>query len=313
MIPIINDLLQKGNNVILGGDGDALQLLSNEFPELSTIDIPDIQVKFSNKRMIINLIRLIPTIIHSSFKEYKLLKEIIKNTSIDVIISDNRYGLWNKKLKSILVTHQLMIKLPKPFQILEYPVQSFIQFIISNFNECWIPDYPNLQNCLSGDLSHKYKIPSNAKYIGPLSRFKHIEEIPITSKFDIIAILSGPEPLRTSLENQLCFILSQTKNSTLIIQGKPKEKSVFFKKDNISTIAHLNSTSLKTLLTNTKLIICRSGYSSIMDLEYFYAKTVLIPTPGQTEQEYLADHLSTKYFHVNQKNIDQKIIDFGDL
>ncbi len=302
MIPVVSDLLKQGHHVILGGDGDALQLLSNEFPELPTVNVPDIRVRFGHKKMLWNIMGLVPKILYATIREHFFLRRMLKTTAIDIVISDNRYGLWNKKIKSILVTHQLMLKLPKLLKALEYPVHLFIKSLATKFNECWVPDYANKQNSLSGDLSHKYKAPRNTIYIGPLSRFAQVKAAPVDTFYAVVAVLSGPEPLRSQLERELREVLLTTQIPALIVQGKPDQEIKYTTKDNVSTVSHLSSKELSFILNKATIIICRSGYSSIMDLEYFKAKAILIPTPGQTEQEYLTQHLSHLYMSVKQSD-----------
>ncbi len=303
MIPVVYDLLQQGHHVILGGDGDALMLLSKEFPELQTLHIQDIKVKLGHHKMLWNILGLVPKIMYSAIREHYLLKRLLKTADIDVVISDNRYGLRNKKIKSVLVTHQLMVKLPKPIKVLEYPVHLLIKTISTKFDECWIPDYADKQNSLSGDLSHKYKAPYNTVFIGPLSRFDLVRAAVVDSMYEVVVVLSGPEPLRSHLERELREVLSATQIPILIVQGKPSEKIKYTTEGKVSTVSHLSTWELSGVLHKATTIICRSGYSSLMDLEHFKAKVILIPTPGQTEQEYLARHLNHRYVAVKQADI----------
>ena len=313
MIPIVHGLLKQGHQVILGGDGDALKLISDEFPGLKTIHIPDLKLCFRNKITTLNLIALIPKIIYNTIKEHHFLKKPEILNSIDVIVSDNRYGLWNKEIKSIFITHQLMAKLPRYFIFLEYFVHLLIKAAVGKYDECWIPDHKEKSICLSGDLGHKYALPTNAKFIGPLSRYSVINEIETNRRFDIVAILSGPEPLRSTLEKAIKFSLRKTKFSTLIIQGKPGENKGIITEGNICVTPGLSPDAIKAYLKKSTYIICRSGYTSIMDLKYLQKKALLIPTPGQTEQEYLADYHSKVGEHISPKKIHLKSIDIVDF
>lgn len=305
---MVRDLLHQGHHVILGGDGDALKLLSNEFTTLQTLHIPDIKVSFGHQKMLWNFMSLVPKIMYSAIREHFLLKRLLKTTAIDVVISDNRYGLRNKKVKSIFVTHQLMVKLPKAISVWEYPVHVLIKLLVMRFDECWVPDYTDNQGSLSGDLSHKYKAPRNTVFIGPLSRFAQTKAITVDLVYEVVAVLSGPEPLRSQLEKELQNVLLETQIPTLIVQGKPSEKIFNATKGNVSTVTHLSTGALSSVLHKTSVVICRSGYSSIMDLEHFAAKVILIPTPGQTEQEYLAKHLNHRYLAVKQSDIRGRLL-----
>ncbi len=312
-IPIIQNLIAKGNRVILGGDGDALVRLREEFPDLKWILIPDIQVRFYSDKKAIQLLKFIPRLIVQYIREHFLLKKIIKEVKIDVVISDNRYGLWNKNTKSIFISHQLMIKLPKPFQWFEKVIHLIIKQNTVLFNECWIPDYQDQFDNLSGDLSHKYPIPENAKFIGPLSRFSSVKEDKEPQKeYEIIAILSGPEPARSDLETILIKTLSSIKRTALIIQGKPGHQN-HIQKEKLCVYSHMSTSQLKYYLTHAKYIICRPGYTTIMDLNILQKKAIFIPTPGQTEQEYLAAHHTDKKIVISQKNIQSEFCNYIDF
>ncbi len=307
MIPVIKQLQKDGYSVILGGDGMALELLIKEFPELEYIVIPDIQIKFNAEKNIFQLIKIAFHLILQTQKEHLLLKKLLKIRNIDNVISDNRYGLWNKKINSIIYTHQIMVKLPVPIKKLEFPVHCLLKKMLVNFDECRIPDYKNISKSLSGDLSHKYKAPKNAKFVGPLSRFSIPNETKITPNcsYDIVVVLSGPEPARSVLEHLLIEKLKNLFYSTLLIRGitnsnEQKPKTI----KNITIHNTITSSLLKHYLTKANLIICRSGYSSIMDLHTLNLKALFIPTPGQTEQEYLARHNSYNNYFVQQNEVN---------
>jgi uncharacterized protein (TIGR00661 family) len=225
------------------------------------------------------------------------LKKIVRKIRPDLVISDNRYGLWSENVKSILITHQCSIKFPGFMKFLEYPAALFIRLLIEGFDDCWIPDYPGPQN-LSGDLSHRFPPPSNATYIGPISRFsipviphEKAEKLPHA---DLLIMLSGPEPQRTRLEKTVLKQVQALSVSTIILQGLPGKNETIEIGPHHTMISHLPSRELKGLIQNARFIICRSGYSSIMDLAGLKKKALIIPTPGQTEQEYLADYLAEK-------------------
>ncbi len=298
IVPIINQLLLDKHKVILCGDGYALDYLINEFPQCENETLKDLSIKFSPKGTILNLLKIIPQITYQITYEHFALKGLLKKHNIDVIISDNRYGLWNKSIHSIFITHQLMVKLPKPFKAFEYLIHKLIKSIIKKYNECWIPDYKNEKISLSGELAHKYKLPSNAKFIGPLSRFSSIETTtPLDTNYDIVTIISGPEPSRSYFETIISNILQNSDYKTLIIRGIPDNNECLQHK-NITKVSSLPSIEIKYHLSNAKLIICRSGYSTLMDLDSIKRKGLLIPTPGQTEQEYLAEYHKKDEFHI---------------
>lgn len=310
MIPLINCLLKYNFEVIIGADRLPLCLLRKEFPDLPWIRLPSATIKYpKNSLLALKILLLSPEIIFGIFKEHKALKKIIKSHDIDIVISDNRYGLWNKKIYSIFVTHQVMIKMPKWLKFLEYPVYLINKAIISKYDKCWIPDIGSGMR-LSGDLAHKFRLPANAEFIGLLSRFSTNSSENNTTKkkfsYDILAILSGPEPQRTNLENIIIGQLKTADVKALIIRGKPDECDSPDISGNIRLIPHVPTEKMRNYILAANIVICRAGYSSIMDLIALNRKAILIPTPGQTEQEYLARYLKEKgvFMSVSQKELN---------
>ena len=224
------------------------------------------------------------------YKEHRALKRIIKLYNIDEVISDNRYGLWNQKVKSVLITHQIFIQLPKFLKPLSGFVHWCTHALISRFDECWIPDYADVNKSLAGNLSHGKRLPANARYIDPLSRFQSYssdfktEDIP-----DVLALISGPEPHRSLFELEVEQRFKNSDQQVLLVCGKPGLITKSSTYSNIRKVSHLNTAQLMFFLKNSKKVIARSGYSTIMDLHVINVVAELSSTPGQTEQEYLQE------------------------
>jgi uncharacterized protein (TIGR00661 family) len=308
MIPVIYELVQQKYDLYIGADGHAMILLKQEFQGLKYIRFPSFSVTYAKGRLLtLRIILQIPKIIYGILKEHKELKRIISSYSIDLVISDNRYGLWNRKITTVFVTHQIFIKLPVFTRFLEPCIDRIIRYIILKYDQCWIPDFPDTYNNLTGDLSHSAKIPHNAKYIGVLSRFSmYNKNMRISGDYlyDLLVIISGPEPQRTILEKSISEKIRASDYKAFIIQGKPCERPSPYVSENITISPHLPASKLLDIINKSKFIICRSGYSTIMDLIVLKRTALLIPTPGQTEQEYLAGYLSDYFLAVNQNKID---------
>jgi uncharacterized protein (TIGR00661 family) len=303
-IPIIRLLLKKNAKVIIAANNRPLALLKLEFPELQFIQLEGYNINYpASGSMILKMLFSLPKIIKGIKEEHAQLKKIIDEYNIDIVISDNRYGCWNKKVKSIFITHQLLIKAPFGENILHRKVLRFIK----NYDECWIPDYAGVQN-LSGDLAHKNPIPKNTYFIGPLSRFdskkerinkNNIREGDI-QKYDIMAIVSGPEPQRGLLKNILIQKLKESKYKSLIVCGETESKWEIELNENLTMKSHLGAEEMQEAILSSTLIIARSGYSTIMDLAMLGKKVIFVPTPGQTEQEYLAKLFSERMIAYSQ-------------
>lgn len=303
-VPIIEILLKNNFEVIIAASEEPMVFLKNEFPDIEIINFPNYKVRYSKqKSQLLRMTLLIPKIFICTIIEHIKIKRLIKQNNIDIIISDNRFGLWNKHIYSIFITHQLKVKFPRWLNFLEFIYKNLLKLIINKYDECWVPDFEGSIN-LSGELSHLNKSPKNIKFIGPLSRFALLNNNEHNKNvFDLLFILSGPEPQRTLLEGK---IYKQTQNCNLrmaIVRGTEKQATFKF---TFPTYDLLNTNSLYDLIMTSDKIISRSGYSSIMDLVALNKKAILIPTPGQTEQEYLAKYLQEKnlFFSMSQEEFD---------
>lgn len=290
-VPLIRDLQQKGHEVILASAGQAFAFLKNYFPELLVLEKPAYRIRFSTKvSMSWMLLFQSRAFLKTIRDEHKWLQKILPQYQFDEVYSDNCYGLYHQTISSTIITHQLMIKCPKGFKFLERFFHSQILKMTTKFDHCWIPDYEG-ENNLSGDLSHKYPLPENASFIGPLSRFERRPKEDFIKQYEFCAILSGPEPLRTKLENQCIDLFQRTEKKCLIIRGLPEMDECINAKG-LDIFNHLNDEAFREKVIQSDKIICRSGYSTIMDLYALNKRAIFIPTPGQTEQEYLAKHHS---------------------
>lgn len=209
--------------------------------------------------------------------------------NIDLVISDNRFGCYSKVIPSIYITHQLRIPFATPFQKFESAGQMLHAHFQKPFSEVWIPDTSEKPG-LGGRMSHSGLIAGKHVFVGPLTRFTPSNPSE-KKRFQWMAMLSGPEPQRSILEKKAVKAFSQLPGNKLLVQGKPGVKSAEFGIPNLVVHSHLNTSDLQDAILSSENIVCRSGYSSLMDLQVLQAKAILIPTPGQTEQEYLAKTL----------------------
>jgi len=286
-IPIINALLEQNFEVVIASDNEALLLLKKEFPKLSFAELPAYNIKYSTTKEAFrrNLIKQLPKIYKAIKAEHTVTQQIIKDFNIDGIISDNRLGVYSKDLQSVFLTHQLNVLTGSTSWI----STKLHKYFIRKFDLCWIPDFETSPN-LSGKLSHSsaFKKDSKKQFIGALSRFKFKET---THKYDILVLLSGPEPQRSILEKQLLTEFKEYYKPVLFVKGIIENEQKTEALNNITIKNFLTSKNLENALLQSKLVICRSGYTSIMDLAKLRKNAFFIPTPGQFEQEYLAYYL----------------------
>ncbi|MGQ0828003.1 MAG: glycosyltransferase [Bacteroidota bacterium] len=294
-IPIIRSLLQKNATIIIAADGRPLELLKKEFPDLEFIVLKGYDIEYPAKgTMVLKILFSLPKLFWVIYKEHLNIKKIISEKNIDVVISDSRFGLWSKKIKSVFITHQLMIKSPFAEKLLH----RLNLFFIKKYDECWIPDFSGTDN-LTGDLSHKYPLPENTFFVGPLSRFNRqdpslLQRVGMTASYDMMAIISGPEPQRSIFENLILEQIQKSKLKALMVCGKTELEQKKEIRGNIEIVNHLKAVEMQQAILNSNIIIARSGYSTILDLSAIGKKVVFVPTPGQTEQMYLAEYLMNK-------------------
>ncbi len=303
-IPLIRQELIKGNKVVIASDGEALTLLKKEFPALDFEELPGYGIRYAKKSFFMPFVlgSQIPKIWKTIRQEKQKTDKIITKYRITKIMSDNRYGVRHQNIKSVFITHQLRI-----FSGILTPLSTRIQKkLLSKFDEIWVPDFAGKPN-LSGKLSHEITYKKPVKYIGPLSRLKK-KKLPVER--DILVLLSGPEPQRTLLEKKLLNILHTTGYSVLLVQGKPGKKQEYRNKGKIKIVNFLLSDELEGILQSSGFIISRPGYTSVMDFYKLDIRPIYIPTPGQTEQEYLSKHLHKTYGinFIPQKKLDKKLI-----
>ena len=300
-VPIIKELQKSNFTPVIASDGTALQFLIKEFPSLEFFELPSYKISYG-RNLKWSLIRKIPTIVRAVHKERLLIQEYIhQNPDVGGIISDNRFGCYYTKIPSVYITHQLNV-----LSGFLTPVTSFFhRRVIRKYNECWIPDEEN--SLYSGKLSRSSK-NLNQKYIGVLSRFKK-QELP--QDIDVLILLSGPEPNRTQLEIKLTSIFKTSSKKVYLIQGIVEKTQKTTKENQLTIVNFMLTKQLEHTLNLSKMVICRAGYSSVLDLVSLRKKALLIPTKFQNEQEYLAKYLQQKgYFSfVKERKVNKNTLD----
>lgn len=305
-IPVIQALLAQNCKVIIAASGKGKAVLQQEFPLLPVLHLPGYEIEYAASAwgLAAKIVAQIPKLLQAIRAEQAWLQELVAQQRIDAVISDNRYGLHHPKLTSVFITHQLSIK--APLKTVEDLLQKTVYRYINRFDECWVPDVTGSPN-LAGDLSHPPKKPAvPLSYTGPLSRFKQPKEN--STGEELLVLLSGPEPQRTLLEKQLIEELKNYTGTVVFIRGLPGSTEEVFISKQVKVYNHLPAAELKEKLNTASMVISRCGYSTVMDLATLQKRSILIPTPGQTEQEYLAKHLMQRNlaFCVAQKKFRLK-------
>ncbi len=299
-IPLIRYLQSYNATVIIASDGLSLKLLTKEFPELMALELPSYNISYKYHNMLINILLQGPSILINYIKELKYANKIVAETHANIIISDNRFGFRTPTTSNFYITHQVNIL--HPIHFISWISTSIHRYFINKFDQCWIPDYSG-EKALSGKLSESNLLKDSA-HLGPLTRIEFKKTI---VKWDICILLSGPEPQRTIFEDAIIALLPSWNDlNILMIRGtenlNPNNKKIT---KNCTVRNLLDSSEISEALNASSLLISRPGYTTIMDIHHLEIKAIFIPTPGQTEQEYLAKTLAKnpKYMQISQDNL----------
>jgi UDP:flavonoid glycosyltransferase YjiC (YdhE family) len=317
MIPVVRQLALLGHNIIIGSGDAGRALFRAEIPGLSFISFPGFNPGYSRRLpQYFSLLLKTPALLCHIALEHSRLKRIVTENKIDIILSDNRFGLWHKEVTSVYVTHMPRIPFPKHFRYMEFIGILLHRFIIRKYSFCFIPDLPGEMN-LSGRLSHNVRLPDNVRYVGILSRFRDNSVPQENGEYKFrhnTVILSGPEPQRDMLKQKLIQLLKAIDLPAIILNGKPGSDDVIVRNDNIILYNHIHEPEMAEIIRESDCVISRSGYTTIMELISLNCSALLIPTPGQTEQEYLAEYLSERgWFSTVKQNELKEGISFPGI
>jgi hypothetical protein len=308
-IPLIRALISLQYKVYIATEGKHEILLREAIPEATFIALRGYRIRYTKSRSLLipAILFQLPKIIYAIVNEYFWLKRISKKYAFDLIISDNRFGFFHKKIKSVFITHQL--ELQTPFSWSTKLNQKITYKFINRYDACWVADMHPPKN-LSGILSNPHKLPSTPIwYMNCLSRL--LEESSAknspTSRIKFLGIVSGPEPQRTLLENILWEQGNELKLPFTIIAGLPNEKQYYKASTHGKVYHHLSGADLRSHIQEAEYIICRGGYTTLMEMIPFEKKLIFIPTPGQTEQEYLGKYWQEKKWAISFKQKDFKL------
>lgn len=287
MIPLIRHCMRLGKQVAIASDGVALQLLERELPQLPSYQLPGYQIRYAKQATGAYIMLQSPKIALAARAEYNVTANIVANFKPDLIVSDNRLGVRHPLVRSVIVTHQIAVI--TPISLLTPIARKINRYLLNQFDSVWVMDHPDRR--LTGQLSNPAGI-DHVESLGVLTRLTPRHDS-LESERDILVILSGPEPQRTLLEEILLDVLSTLGYTFTIVRGTDTRLSSRSSQMSNLDIRNLVGTkTLNTLINTSQLIITRTGYTSVMDLDSLDKQAILIPTPGQPEQEYLGRHLT---------------------
>lgn len=281
-VPVIRFLQSNGYQPVIASDGAALEFLKQEFPSLPSEVLPSYNVKYTKNGSLLRwkLLGQFFSVRKAVKKEHELLKNLIKKHQLIGVISDNRFGMYNKSVPSIYISHQLTVY----SGITTFFTTWVHRKILSNYTQCWVPDLNHSQR-LSGRLSIAKNLKIPVKFLGILSRFKKEEKPQVNT---LLILLSGPEPQRTIFEQLLVSAFEKHTQKVLFVRGILHAMPIHSSNPNIQFVDFLRGKELQDAINSSEMVLARPGYSTIMDMAALGKKAFFVPTPGQTEQEYLA-------------------------
>ncbi len=308
-MPVIKKLIEEGHEVVLVSHGRSLALLKHEFPELKSYDLEDYPIRYTEKAhqffpyMLVNTRKILKNMINAHAEFLR----IDSKENFDLIISDSRYDVFNRFKPSYLIIHQLRIMLK--MAILRGGTMFYNHYMTKFFTKILVPDFED--ESLTGEMAHNLRFidESKVEYIGVLSPFRHLG---LERDIDLLISISGPEPQRTIFENKIMSEIDSLSGKVVVTLGKPEK--IEKKSENVEIYTYLSSEEREKIMNRAKVLISRSGYSTIMDMYVIGGKAAFVPTPGQPEQKYLAKYLQDRgisgYMEQDEMNL-QELIDMA--
>ena len=307
-IPIIRELLAHGHEVTIGSSGNALALLKRECPECNFVLFKDYPAPYSASRFFLpKFVASIPILLRALARERTKLDQILAENRFDLIISDNRMGVYSRKIPSYFITHQLRFSLPTylyPFEMLTIPVNSFFHI---KYDGVIVPDVAPNGNNLSGKLCRSNLDATNHRvyYAGI---FTSTEKMRVAEDLDYLAIVSGPEPQRTKLEEIILKQIQKLPGEKVVLLGSPQKEARQKLDENTTVYSYVSNEEKVLLMNRAKFLIARSGYTTMMEMaEIDKRHGLFTPTPGQTEQEYLSRYYAKQGWFLSRSQYKLKL------
>jgi hypothetical protein len=301
-MPLIDRALDLGHQPVIAAGGRGAALLQGHYPQLEHYDFPGVAIKYG-KNAAFDTLLLGPSLLRGVRREHLLLEELVKKYAIDLVVSDNRYGAWSKKTPSVFMSHQLAPLPPKSMYFTRPLLQWLLRYWLRPYSYLLVPDFEGEFGSLAGKLSHAWT-EKRMRYLGPLSRLQ--PQPKSMGGAALVVVLSGPEPQRTIFERHLRQQLRYFDVPSLLVQGKPGPYQEQ-RDGHLHIVNALAPTALAIAIQQAELVVARSGYSTVMDLWQLGGRACFVPTPGQTEQEYLAERMAAMQICSYQSQTDFNI------
>ncbi len=304
-LPIIREFINRDWQILIGSSGRALAFLQRELPELQFARLPDYGIRYSrNGWLLPKLAAQLPVVLSRIWQENKSCWQIVHAFSPDLILSDHCYGINNPGIPSFFLSHQINFAMPKGFDFVQPLPAQFNFHFHKHFKAVFIPDSADTDGgLLSGNLSRTPAIPGKYHHCGILSS---VERQSLTEDLDVFITISGPEPQRSILEDLVLDQVHKLAGKIVVAMGKSESAAPVYESNRLQIYPYLTREQMTRCYNRARLVVTRPGYTSLMELAELGKKALLIPTPGQTEQLYLARRLEQKgwFYSVPQQRLD---------
>ncbi len=306
-IPIINDLIARGHTVGVAATGIALELLSREFPDLDFYDVEDYPSPYTSDGFSVpRVVALLPLMMDHIGREHRIITRIVKRGGYHLVISDNRFGAFSKDVPCLFISHQIRFSAPGNIESVERMMEVFNGRYHRHFERVIVPDNPPGPRSLAGKLglARRPLTKRRAYYMGILT---DVRKQNVPRDIDYLVSISGPKVTKDALRQAVMEQIGGLSGKKIILLADPGA-DFEEKLDNDTLIkSHAARTEMADLMNRAKFVITRSGYTTVMELAELGKKEILfVPTPGQTEQEYLSAYYEDMgWIHsASQHNLD---------
>ncbi len=307
-LPLIQRLLEEGSKVTIVSTDRALALLKQELgPRCDYMDWPDLPKSLASSAPLsyAKFTLTLPLVYRIVIAEHRQLNDLLRHHRFDRIISDTRYGIYSRRVDSFHLVHGLRLIAPRRARAVEIIFEYFNYKLFGTVKKFIVPDFK--EDSLAGELSHGMRFfdSSRIEYIGIVSGLRRRD---LPRDIDYFVTVSGPEPQRTALEKLALQQVNELPGRVVVALGKPEIVQGPLVRGNVEIYPYLDRRRQEEFMNRAEMVISRSGYTTMMELAELGKKAVLIPTPGQTEQEYLAhyNHQVGRFYSVEQEIMNLK-------
>lgn len=304
-LPLMREFRDQGWEVLLGSSGRSLAFLRRELPECPYVQTPDYAIEYSRgEGLLLKLALQAPRLARMIRAENRCCRRVVAEFKPDLIVSDHCYGMYHPQVPSYFISHQIYFALPPALERLEgLPAQLNFHYH-RQYRRVIIPDLPGPRGgLLSGKLSRLPHDRNRYVYGGLLSS---VCKYSGDESLDLLVTISGPEPQRTLLEEKILAGIDRVPGRKVVVLGKSESADLLLDRPDLKIYAHLPRETMSRLFNQARMVVSRPGYSTLMELAELGKPALLIPTPGQTEQTYLAEYmLENRWFYsVSQAQLE---------